>query len=97
MERQRYYTATEGMTYKRTVDGVIVGSSIYLGKFIDGSDDVIDNYEEIIDEEFQKRMEELEAKRLEREKELEKRRAELEEKNASRKKEMESRKSQKEG
>lgn len=58
MERQRYYTAAEGMTYKRIVDGVIVGSSIYLGKFIDGSDDVIDNYEEIIDEEFQKRMEE---------------------------------------
>lgn len=66
MERQRYYTATEGMTYKRTVDGVIVGSSIYLGKFIDGSDDVIDNYEEVIDEEYQKRMEELEKRKLER-------------------------------
>lgn len=66
MERQRYYTATKGMTYKRKIDGAIVGSSIYLGKFIDGSDDVIDNYEEIIDEEFQKRMEELEKRKLER-------------------------------
>ena len=54
-ERQRYYTASEGMTYKRKIDGVIVGSSLYLGKFIDGSVDVIENYEEIVDEEYQKK------------------------------------------
>jgi ribosomal 50S subunit-associated protein YjgA (DUF615 family) len=57
-ERQRYYSASEGMTYKRKIDGVVVGSSLYLGKFIDGSVDVIENYEEVVDEEYQKRMEE---------------------------------------
>lgn len=64
MERQRYYTASEGMTYKRKVDGAIVGHSLYLGKFIDGSVDVIDNYEEVIDEELKKRNEERQ-KRIE--------------------------------
>lgn len=63
MERQRYYTASEGMTYKRKIDGVIVGSSLYLGKFIDDSVDVIENYEEVVDEELQKRIEEQEKRR----------------------------------
>jgi hypothetical protein len=73
MEIQKYYTATGGMTYKRKIDGVIVGSSLYLGKFIDGSVDVIENYEEVVDEEYQKRMEEQKNIR----KELEKKRDEI--------------------
>ena len=64
MEKQRYYRASEGMIYKRKIDGAIVGRSLYLGKFIDGSIDIIENYEEVIDEEFKKRKEERE-KRIE--------------------------------
>jgi hypothetical protein len=73
MEIQKYYTATDGMIFKRKIDGVIVGSSLYLGKFIDGSVDVIENYEEVVDEEYQKRMEERKNIR----KELEKKRDEM--------------------
>ena len=64
MEKQRYYRASEGMIYKRKIDGAIVGRSLYLGKFIDGYIDIIENYEEVIDEEFKKRKEERE-KRIE--------------------------------
>lgn len=46
-----YYKAQEGMTYRRKVDGYIMGNELYLGKFIDGTDDVIDNYEEVEDTE----------------------------------------------
>ena len=42
-----HYIAQEGMTYRRKVDGYIMGNELYLGKFIDGTDDVIENYEEI--------------------------------------------------
>lgn len=45
-----YYKAKEGMTYRRKVDGFIMGNELYLGKFIDGTDDVIENYEEVEDE-----------------------------------------------
>ena len=41
-----HYIAQEGMTYRRKVDGYIMGNELYLGKFIDGTDDVIENYEE---------------------------------------------------
>ena len=27
-----------------------MGNELYLGKFIDGTEDVIDNYEEVVDE-----------------------------------------------
>lgn len=50
MEETNYYKAKEGYTYKRKVDDFIMGNELYLGLFIDGTDDVIDNYEEVIDE-----------------------------------------------
>lgn len=42
-----HYIAQEGMTYRRKVDGYIMGNELYLGKFIDGTEDVIENYEEV--------------------------------------------------
>ena len=50
MEETNHYKAQEGYTYKRKVDGFIMGNELYLGLFIDGTDDVIDNYEEVIGE-----------------------------------------------
>ena len=50
MEETNYYKAKEGYTYKRKIDGFIMGNEIYLGLFIDGTQDVIENYEEVIDE-----------------------------------------------
>ena len=44
---ENYYKAQEGMTYRRKVDGYIMGNELYLGKFIDRTDDVIENYEEV--------------------------------------------------
>ena len=44
---ENHYKAKEGMTYRRKVDGFIMGNELYLGKFIDGTDDVIENYEEV--------------------------------------------------
>lgn len=78
MERQRYYTAAEGMTYRRKVDNVIVGRTLYLGKFIDGSVDVIENYEEVIDEELKKRRAEIEEKNASIKKEMESRKSQKE-------------------
>ena len=46
MERLTY-KASEGMTYKRKVDGHIMGNELYLGLFIDGTEDSIDNYVEV--------------------------------------------------
>lgn len=46
-----HYVAQEGMTYRRKADGHIMGNELYLGKFIDGTDDVIENYEEVEDTE----------------------------------------------
>lgn len=46
-----YYKATDGKTFKRKVDGFIMGNELYLGKFIDWTDDVIENYEEVEDTE----------------------------------------------
>ena len=54
MEKTNYYKAKEGYTYKRKIDGYIMGNELYLGKYIDGTDDVIDNYEEVVDENSQK-------------------------------------------
>lgn len=50
MEETNHYKAKEGYTYKRKVDNFIMGNELYLGKFIDGTEDVIDNYEEVVDE-----------------------------------------------
>ena len=48
----KHYTALEGKTYRRKVDGFIMGNDMYLGKFIEGSDDVIENYEVVDDPEY---------------------------------------------
>ena len=50
MEETNYYKAKEGYTYKRKIDRYIMGNELYLGLFIDGTEDVIDNYEEVVDE-----------------------------------------------
>lgn len=42
-----HYIAKEGYTYKRIIDGFIMGNELFLGLFIDGSNDVIENYEEV--------------------------------------------------
>ena len=52
MEETNYYKAKEGYTYKRKIDGYIMGNELYLGKFIDGTDDVIENYEEVVDQDY---------------------------------------------
>ena len=54
MENTNHYKAQEGYTYKRVVDGYIMGNELYLYKFIDGTDDVIENYEEVVDENYVK-------------------------------------------
>ena len=50
MEETNYYKAKDSYTYKRKIDGYIMGTELYLGLFIDGTDDVINNYEEVVDE-----------------------------------------------
>ena len=52
MEETNYYKAKEGYTYKRKVDNFIMGNELYLGLFIDGTDDVIENYEEVVDQDY---------------------------------------------
>ena len=52
MEQTNHYNAKEGYTYKRKIDGFIMGNELYLGKFIDGTDDVIENYEEVVDNDY---------------------------------------------
>ena len=52
MEETNYYKAKEGYTFKRKVDNFIMGNELYLGKFIDGTDDVIENYEEVEDPDY---------------------------------------------
>ena len=47
-----HYIAQEGMTYRRKVDGYIMGNELYLGLFIDGTEDVIENYEEVDDTDY---------------------------------------------
>ena len=53
MEKTNYYKAKEDYTYKRKIDGYIMGNELYLGLFIDGTQDTIDNYEEVVDETLQ--------------------------------------------
>ena len=52
MEETNYYKAKEGYTYKRKVDDFIMGNELYLGLFIDGTADIIDNYEEVEDPDY---------------------------------------------
>ena len=52
MEETNHYKAKEGYTYKRKIDGYIMGNELYLGKFIDGTNDVIENYEEVVDKDY---------------------------------------------
>ena len=47
MEYTNRRKAKEGYTYKRKIDDFIMGNELYLGLFIDGTEDTIDNYEEI--------------------------------------------------
>ena len=50
MEETNHYIAKEGYTFQRKVDSFIMGNELYLGLYIDGTQDTIDNYEEVIDE-----------------------------------------------
>ena len=52
MEETNHYKAKEGYTFQRKVDGFIMGNELYLGLYIDGTQDTIDNYEEVIDQEY---------------------------------------------
>ena len=44
-----HYIADEGKTFVRLIDNKIMGNDLYLGLFIDGSEDIIDNYKEEVD------------------------------------------------
>ena len=50
MEETNHYKAQEGYTFKRKIDNFIMGNELYLGLFIDGTQDVIENYEEVVDD-----------------------------------------------
>lgn len=41
-----HYIADEGKTFIRLIDNKIMGNDLYLGLYIDGSEDTIDNYKE---------------------------------------------------
>lgn len=47
---KRIYIASEGQTFRRKSDGHIMGTSMILGNFADGTPDVLENYEEVVDE-----------------------------------------------
>lgn len=66
-EKQPYsWYADEGKLFKRKVDGFIMGESLQLGEFIDGTEDTIDNYEEIDDPDYEQKKAEKEAMEAER-------------------------------
>ena len=44
-----HYIADEGKTFIRLIDNKIMGNDLYLGLYIDGSEDTIDNYKEEVD------------------------------------------------
>lgn len=50
MTNDKHFKAKKGYTYRRKVDNYIMGNELYLGEFIDGTEDIIDNYEEVLDE-----------------------------------------------
>ena len=41
--------AAEGKTFVRIIDSKIMGNDLYLGLFVDGDEDTIDNYKEEVD------------------------------------------------
>ena len=44
-----YYIADEGKTFVQIIDSKIMGNNLYLGLFVDGDEDTIDNYKEEVD------------------------------------------------
>ena len=44
-----HYIADEGKTFVRIIDNKIMGNELYLGLFVDGSEDTIDNYKEEVE------------------------------------------------
>lgn len=44
-----HYIADEGKTFVRLIDNKIMGNELYLGLFVDGSEDTINNYKEEVD------------------------------------------------
>lgn len=50
MENTKYYKASDGKVFKRIIDDFIMGKDLYLGQFIDGTVDTIENYIEVNDE-----------------------------------------------
>ena len=44
-----HYIADKGKTFVRIIDSKIMGNDLYLGLFIDGSEDIIDNYKEEVE------------------------------------------------
>ena len=44
-----HYIADEGKTFVRLIDNKIMGNELYLGLFVDGSEDTIDNYKEEVE------------------------------------------------
>ena len=44
-----HYIADEGKAFVRIIDNKIMGNELYLGLFVDGSEDTIDNYKEEVD------------------------------------------------
>ena len=52
MEETNHDRAKEGYTFQRKVDSFIMGNELYLGLYIDGTQDTIDNYKEVIDPDY---------------------------------------------
>ena len=44
-----HYIADEGKTFVQLIDNKIMGKELYLGLYIDGSEDTIDNYKEEVE------------------------------------------------
>ena len=41
--------ADEGKAFVRIIDNKVMGNDLYLGLFVDGSEDTIDNYKEEVE------------------------------------------------
>lgn len=48
-DNNNHYIADEGKTFVRLIDNKIMGNDLYLGLFVDGSEDTIDNYKEEVE------------------------------------------------
>lgn len=77
MDNKKYYIANKGMVYKRKSDNKIVGKYVRLNKLDDGSDDIIENYEEVVDEKYLKIKENIENQRLKLKELIDKKRIEI--------------------